>query len=548
MRKFEIEIKKLKKKNYGAYKMIGHAYKQADIEYCLYHVQGDAYASPSRMEIKVPIDELNLPATWLDFQAIPFCDFLHRELFKILAEKSESRGDGNSGQYFSPKPLHQIVARSAVQLVKGQVLLRFGIGLPALGRIIEMDTALEMLTFEVPEIAQQVFREFDRNLFENHLARFKRQEFLRLELEKQNWIAFVENGSTLPRKHLHSQEPLEDAVLFKSPKKWETTIEYQGEKICGMYIPHGLTLIAGGGFHGKSTLLDTLEMGVYNHIESDGRSGVVIRQDAMKIRSEDGRPVHGVDISNWVKDLPGKKSPNFFNADDASGSTSQAAAISEAMEMGSKLFLIDEDLSAVNLLVRDERMRALIPQEPLIPLEDRLSDLDNNGISVIMVVGASARYLDFADQLLVMDAFKPIDKSDALVKITNQIKVPAWKNVEHRKPLGKELQQVFYKNRSKVKVQNTFIQIGGLQSDSARVSLLLCREQQLAVASAIEFICKKHLFNNRNLKELLETLETEFVENGLDAWSSFRQYDLVKPRFFEVGAVWNRLLELRMQK
>ena len=258
-----------------------------------------------------------------------------------MVEKSEPRGDGNSGQYFSPKPLQQIVARSAVQLIKGQVVLRFGIGLPALGRIIEMDTALEMLTFEIPEIAQQVLREFDRDLFENHLARFKRQEFLRLELEKQNWIAFVENGSVLPRKHLHSQEPLEEAVLFQSPKKWETTIEYQGEKISGMYIPSGLTLIAGGGFHGKSTLLDTLEMGVYNHIESDGRSGVVIRQDAMKIRSEDGRPVHGVDISNWVKELPGNKSPNFFNADDASGSTSQAAAISEALEMGSKLFLID---------------------------------------------------------------------------------------------------------------------------------------------------------------------------------------------------------------
>ena len=165
-----------------------------------------------------------------------------------------------------------------------------------------------------------------------------------------------------------------------------------------------------------------------------------------------------------------------------------------------------------------------------------------------MVVGASARYLDFADQLLVMDAFKPLDKTDFLVKSSNQIKVPAWKNVEPRKPLGKEIQKVFYKNRSKVKVQNAFIHVGGLQGDSTRVSLLLCREQKLAVAAAIEFICKKHLFNDRNLKELLATLELEFVENGLDAWSSFRQYDLVKPRAMEVGAVWNRLLELRMQK
>lgn len=74
-----------------------------------------------------------------------------------------------------------------------------------------------------------------------------------------------------------------------------------------MGIPEGVTLIVGGGFHGKSTLLQALERGVYHHIAGDGREMVITRQDAVKVRAEDGRNIEKVNISAFINNLPAKK-------------------------------------------------------------------------------------------------------------------------------------------------------------------------------------------------------------------------------------------------
>lgn len=130
-----------------------------------------------------------------------------------------------------------------------------------------------------------------------------------------------------------------------------------GNSIRGMGIPEGVTLIIGGGYHGKSTLLQALEQGVYNHVKGDGREYVITRADALKLRAEDGRAVSHLDLSLFIHDLPNGKDTHCFSTEDASGSTSQAAGVLEGMEAETSCFLIDEDTSATNFLVRDAFMQ-----------------------------------------------------------------------------------------------------------------------------------------------------------------------------------------------
>ena len=114
-------------------------------------------------------------------------------------------------------------------------------------------------------------------------------------------------------------------------------LPYKGV-LTGMGIRKGITLVVGGGYHGKSTLLKALESGVYPHIAGDGREYVVTDDTAMKIRAEDGRSIRHTDISMFINDLPNHKDTHSFYSEDASGSTSQAANVIESMEAGTSLF------------------------------------------------------------------------------------------------------------------------------------------------------------------------------------------------------------------
>lgn len=206
---------------------------------------------------------------------------------------------------------------------------------------------------------------------------------------------------------------MKHAVPFVSPESLRVTLDLPNRgSISGMGIPLGVTLIVGGGFHGKSTLLQALERGVYNHIAGDGREYVITDASAVKLRSEDSRSISNVDISLFIHDLPGKSDTTSFSTADASGSTSQAANVIEGIEAGTSLFLIDEDTSATNFMVRDELMQRVVAdsEEPITPFISRVRDLyEKLGISSILVAGSSGSYFHVSDTVIQMKEYVPYD-------------------------------------------------------------------------------------------------------------------------------------------
>ena len=262
-----------------------------------------------------------------------------------------------------------MLANTAVQIRgDGTVEARFTVGLPAQGRRVLGRQACQLLLEELPRIIESslMARSHAEEELWRHAAANEDADALRSMLAERGLIAFVADGSILPRSSGVDDRPMggDEVIPFSSPESLRIGYSLPNAgTVAGMGVGEGVTLIVGGGYHGKSTLLRAIERGVYNHRPGDGRELVVSAPDLVKIRAEDGRAVNGVDISAFIGDLPLGKSTRRFSSDNASGSTSQAAAIVEAMESGASGLLIDEDTAATNFLIRDARMQALVPKE-----------------------------------------------------------------------------------------------------------------------------------------------------------------------------------------
>ena len=153
-----------------------------------------------------------------------------------------------------------------------------------------------------------------------------------------------------------------------------------------------------------------MELGIYSHIPGDGREYVATDPKAVKIRAEDGRFVEKVNISPFIKSLPLLRDTLRFSTDNASGSTSQAANIMEALEMGARVLLIDEDTSATNFMIRDRRMQELVQKahEPITPFIDKVRQLyQDQRVSTILVMGGSGDYFEAADTVIWMNNYRP---------------------------------------------------------------------------------------------------------------------------------------------
>ncbi|KAI9830815.1 MAG: hypothetical protein M1819_005340 [Sarea resinae] len=298
-------------------------------------------------------------------------------------------------------------------LSRGTIELRFTVALPARGRTILGREAHRILAGNLPLLIKQsvLWMNQDQQALIQHIRTIEDQEGLRSQLKPNGLVAFVANGSILPRASGASSLPMtgNGVVPFQSPSDLELElVTPNGGSVRGMGIPRGITVLSGGGFHGKSTLLEALELGVYNHISGDGRESVVTDPTAVKIRAEDGRNVSGVDISPLISGLPGGKDTSHYSSEDASGSTSMAANIQEALSLGCTALLIDEDSSATNLLVRDQRMQALIQNETITPLVSKVRALyAQHGVSTIIVIGGCGDYLSVADLVLVLSSYTP---------------------------------------------------------------------------------------------------------------------------------------------
>lgn len=415
-------LRKIDHKSYPAYKETRGAYQFGTYVLSIDHVQGDPFASPSKVSIHVPAKTAAFPASLYDRREkrIALQDFLLRQFGRRIEAASlrgHEAGSGKSGLLSVSRCGQEILERSACQIdrEKGSLIIRMEVGFPARGRTI-CSQVLEEIFFELlPVCIRQTLscQAYKWEALEQVAYLAEDQQYIREQLKELGLVAFVANGSVLPRETGVSRRPMKGAVPFYSPGSMEIDLElpHYGT-ISGMAIPKGVTVIIGGGYHGKSTLLKAIEAGVYNHIAGDGREYVITDDTAMKIRAEDGRSIRDVDISMFINHLPNGKDTKGFFTEDASGSTSQAAGMVEAMEAGAKVFLIDEDTSATNFMIRDELMQMVVSpeSEPITPFVDRVRELyEVFGISTVLVAGSSGSYFSRADVVVQMNCYKASD-------------------------------------------------------------------------------------------------------------------------------------------
>ncbi|MEF2522405.1 ABC-ATPase domain-containing protein [Vibrio mimicus] len=412
-------LKKLEKQNYRAYQQIKGQYDFGDFTLFIDHIQSDPYASASRLRATRAWSLTGLD--WLREKSPAYQmaarDFIARA-FAEFAKQDNSLSIAISGQ--------TVLDSTSVLFNEDGIELRFRMSMPAEGRDILAKKALNILTFHLPKYIRRATldRELDKAALLHHCEVVEDQEAMRAQLDDLGLVAFVANGSVLPRLAGNCDLPMKEAVPFQTPKSLEVTLSTpnQGDLV-GMGIPQGITLIVGGGFHGKSTLLTALERSIYNHIPGDGRERMVTDLKAMKIRAEEGRCVHNLNLSNYINHLPMGKDTTDFSTQDASGSTSQSAWLQESIEAGATTLLIDEDTSATNFMIRDERMQALVSKgaEPITPLVDRIGQLrDDLGISTLVVMGGSGDYLDVADTVIQMHDYQPLDVTEKAREVIAQ--------------------------------------------------------------------------------------------------------------------------------
>lgn len=420
-------IRSIDGRGYPACKSLAGAWRLDGFALVVDHVQGDPFAAPSNVHVEVPPATAGFPRELRSdaCRVRALADFLARRFAKALERYSHrAKGSGKSGLLCGSRCGQEVLSRSACEIDEdGAVTARFTAGFPAFGRSINAEGLERMLLEFVPACVREalMFENLDARAVGDAVALALDQRELRRQMREEGIVAFVADGSILPRESGVSDRPMPGAVPFSSPETLRRTFELPNAgEVSGMALPAGVTLIVGGGYHGKTTLLEALQAGVYDHIAGDGREFVCADDTAVKLRAEDGRAVRGDDISSFIRDLPNGRDTASFSTDDASGSTSQAAAVVEGLEAGTRLFLIDEDTSAANFMVRDELMQQVVARdrEPITPFVERVRDLfDNAGASTVLVAGSSGAFFYVADTVVQMDAYRPIDITERVREV-----------------------------------------------------------------------------------------------------------------------------------
>ena len=551
-------LHRLDGRNYGTYKSLIGDWDYGAFELAIDRVQSDPYAPPSSLRVSARPEAAGLSAELLETgdQRIAVADFLTRAF-----ERNVRRFARPSSVQIT-RPGQEILRRSACTVTAERIEIRIQVQLPARGRTIMGHTAAEIFDRDLPnavmetlDFTNEAAAEYMESL-RAHIAAYEDHRALQRAINEQGWIAFVADGSILPRRSGISQLPLEDAVRFEAPESLRRTVTlpHAGE-VSGMAIEPGITVIVGGGYHGKSTLLNALQRGVYAHVPRDGRELVATTPSAVKIRAADGRSVTGVDVSPFINHLPGGSDTTSFSTENASGSTSQAAAIIEAAELGSDLLLIDEDTSATNLLIRDTRMRELVAadKEPITPLVDRIGALAlQRGISTIMVMGGSGDYLDVADRVLMLDTYRCLDVTEAARTVATNNPRERSDEDEFLETAPRVPARVTRRpDRSKTRALGVDrIQLDKQQIDLADVEQIVEPGQTEAIAWAIRGILEKLADGITPLVDLTGKIVASVADDGLDVLTAYgaKQWPahLAEPRAIDVGAALNRHRGLRL--
>jgi len=561
----------LDQRSYKAYKQIQGRYAFPRFTLVIDYVQGDPFAAPSRLRVLVPqMTEQEEPNAGFppelfasSIRAIALRDYLARQFDQAAARLRSKRGSGKSGLISIASPGQEILERTSVLISEEQVEARFLVGLPARGRSILGQQAAELLCEDIPNLVTRslLYPSLKPEAVQQHVETAEDADWLRQQLDSRGLVSFIPDGAILPRESGVSEKPLRDnPVAFTTPDRLRVTFDCPNRgTISGMGIPQGVTLIVGGGYHGKSTLLRAIALGVYNHIPGDGREAVVTDPTAVKIRAEDGRRIAGVNISPFINRLPQGRSTESFSTDNASGSTSQAASIIEALEVEARVLLVDEDTSATNFMIRDRRMQALIAKdkEPITPFIDKIRQLyEDYGVSTILVMGGSGDYFDVADTVIGMADFQPQDLTEQARAIAQQYATDrnpeggqSFGPITHRVPLAKRLDSPRRDDRGpKTKVRDVDeLRFGSEDIDLSAVEQIIDVAQLRGIGVAIAYIQDTLLDNRASLPDIVEQVQQLVDESGLDALTTLPQGDLARFRRFELAAALNRLRSLEIQ-
>ncbi|OEU99825.1 MULTISPECIES: ABC-ATPase domain-containing protein [Streptomyces] len=550
------ELRTLEGAQYGRYKgLVGRWEMPGGETLELVRAQSDPYAPPARVAVHVPGPLAALPPELLTTatRRRALASFLVRQAARAVRGEQALRVDAG-GQ--------EVLERSSctVSGEDGSVTLRLGAALPGHGRRIDAREAERLLCRVLPGVVEQALRHpaSDAAAVERFVETVEDSVALRNALAGRGLVGFVADGAVLPRRSGVDDRPAAGGgvVPFASPAELRVTIELpHAGPVTGMGVPEGVNLVVGGGFHGKSTLLRALETGIWDHVPGDGRELVVSRNETVKLRAEDGRRVERVDVHAFVDHLPDGSDTSDFSTENASGSTSQAASLCEAVEAGARVLLIDEDTAATNLMIRDARMQALVAKdrEPLTPLVDTIRSLHrDHDVSTVLVMGGSGDYLEVADRVVMMDAYRPSDvteraRSIAAVPTGRHAEAESFPGVVARVPDPASL-DAEVRGRSRIRARGEdVLTFGDHEVDLRAVEQIADPRQVTGIGLALELMVRRGLLDGRRpLAEALDLLDEVLADGPTGPLLGIRDEDFAAPRRFETAAAVNRVRGLRM--
>lgn len=567
MKQLQEQLRRIDGKSYKAYKDIQGTYRFQNYDLAIDYVQGDPFAAPSKIRLLIPNTSKEILPKWKEIPSRKLYseDLIARHVAKaVVKDKTMIKGSGKSGAVSIDAPGQEIIDRTAVSIENNQIVVCLSIGLPANGRRINGKEA-EKLFFEViPAILRDSVFSMNEQDFEEVCQLADQHDVIKEKMKENGWISFVADGSILPRESGISNRPMKKAVPFESPEANRVSIDipHRDEPLTGMALNKGIVLVVGGGYHGKSTLLKAMERGVYPHIRGDGREYVVTDEDAVKVRAEDGRHVSNVNISPFIKNLPHGEDTTQFTTENASGSTSQAANVMEAIEARASTLLIDEDTSATNFMIRDERMQELVvkEKEPITPFIDKIKQLrDQLEVSTILVMGGSGDYFEAADEVIMLDQYLPYNVTENAREIAQ--KHPFHREQEADDTFGDipkrhfEPKSLDSRKGKKSKVQakgRTLILMGRHEISLHYVEQLIDVSQTRMIAEILLHLEQKGwLKKQRSLPELLDEIEKQMDSKGLSSFTSYPHQhpgDLARPRPHEIAATLNRMRSSKVEQ
>ena len=534
------------------------------------HVQGSPGAFPASVgRLTMEQSELGLYPDCLknDARRMAASDYLLRA-FQLSAATltRRNRGARGSGSYQILHLPPEVLERNVVHWDPGRVRIDFHISLPGSNenRVLGHQAAA-MLTRELAMVVKNFKSSVrDSPRLRDHCDTIEDWVHIQNMLPRYRLIAFIGDGAILPRQTGASQAPLEEgAVAFRAPDQMAVTVDFPNAgPIRGLGIRPGVNVLIGGGFHGKSTVLNALVRGVYPHVPGDGRERVITQADAFFVSAEEGRAIHGVDISGFIGELPGRVDPTRFQTQNASGSTSEAAAIVEAVLSGARFLLIDEDSSATNFLIQDPNMRRLIPEDPITPLFDRVQELyERFGVSTLIVAGGSSDYLGVARHVMAMRNYQPV----CMTGEVGRLGLPGPKKpsdplmIQDRRRLlavnfdpaytARRLGKTLAVRIKTLRLRERVLEYGNSQLNLTRLMALVDPHQVLALGYAL--LLGKEAIRQAIMSpsELAAALSRRIDLEGLDILSrgTAMPVFLARPRRLELAAAINRFRNLKVE-